>query len=91
MRPLSPCLGTVRGSDRPSSPRRSSPTWSVGWAAVQSFAQRRFTELRELGYEGSYPSLARRVRTIRPQDEDIDPVVRFETNPGIQTQVDWTN
>lgn len=50
-----------------------------------------YRELRELGYEGSYPSLARRVRAIRPQDEDTDPVVRFETDPGIQAQVDWTD
>lgn len=48
-------------------------------------------ELCELGYRGSYPSLARRIRVIRPRDEDLDPVVRFETDPGIQTQVDWTD
>jgi transposase len=50
-----------------------------------------YRELRELGYEGSYPSLVRRVRAIRPRDEDVDPVVRFETDPGIQAQVDWTD
>jgi transposase len=32
----------------------------------------------------------RRVREVRPQDKDVDPVVRFETDPGIQAQVDWT-
>jgi transposase len=50
-----------------------------------------YRELVELGYRGSYPSLARRVRQIRPRDEDTDPVVRFETDPGIQAQVDWTD
>jgi len=50
-----------------------------------------YRELQELGYLGSYPSLARRVRAIRPRDEDVDPVVRFETDPGIQAQVDWTD
>ena len=50
-----------------------------------------YRELQELGYEGSYPSLVRRVRTIRPRDEDLDPTVRFETGPGVQVQVDWTD
>ncbi len=50
-----------------------------------------YRELQELGYEGCYPSLVRRVRAIRPRDEDTDPVVRFETDPGIQAQVDWTD
>lgn len=49
-----------------------------------------YRELQELGYRGSYPSLARRVRAIRPRDEDLDPLVRFETDPGVQVQVDWT-
>src|SRR5437867_7905399 len=31
-----------------------------------------YRELQELGYEGSYPSLARRVRAIRPRDEETD-------------------
>jgi len=50
-----------------------------------------YRELAELGYQGSYPSLVRRVRVVRPRDQDVDPVVRFETDPGIQTQVDWTD
>lgn len=50
-----------------------------------------YRELQELGYQGSYPSLARRVRAIRPRDEDTDPVIRFETDPGAQVQVDWTD
>lgn len=49
-----------------------------------------YRELQELGYRGSYPSLVRRVRAVRPRDEDTDPTVRFETGPGIQVQVDWT-
>jgi transposase len=48
-------------------------------------------ELAELGYEGSYPSLVRRVRALRPNDADLDPLVRFETGPGCQVQVDWTD
>jgi transposase len=50
-----------------------------------------YRELQELGYEGSYPSLVRRVRAVRPRDVDLDPTVRFETEPGVQVQVDWTD
>ncbi|MFN8622960.1 MAG: IS21 family transposase [Chloroflexota bacterium] len=50
--------------------------------------------LRELGdrygYLGSYTSLRRRVALLRPASE-LDPVLRFETGPGVQTQGDWTD
>jgi transposase len=58
-------------------------------ACPQLRATTLYRELSELGYAGSYPSLARRVRLLRPRDERADPVVRFETDPGVQTQVDW--
>jgi transposase len=49
--------------------------------------------LRELyegyGYPGSYASLRRRVVELRPT-EAVEPELRFETGPGIQTQGDWT-
>ena len=50
-----------------------------------------YREVRELGYLGSYPSFARRVRTLRPADEEADPEVRFETAPGVQVQADWAD
>jgi transposase len=50
--------------------------------------------LRELkegyAYVGSYSSLRRRVVELRPV-EAAEPVIRFETGPGIQTQGDWTD
>jgi transposase len=50
--------------------------------------------IRELaadyGYGGSYTSLRRRIVTLRP-GEDAEPVIRFETAPGVQTQGDWTD
>lgn len=46
-------------------------------------------ELRALGYEGSYPVVARHVRGLRPRAAELEPVVRFETAPGRQAQVDW--
>ncbi|MGH2807191.1 MAG: hypothetical protein ACRDKT_07935, partial [Actinomycetota bacterium] len=48
-----------------------------------------YREVIELGYEGSYVSFARRVRLLRTI-EDKEPEVRFETGPGVQTQMDWT-
>jgi transposase len=48
-----------------------------------------YPELAELDCGGSYPSLARRVRALRPPDERAEPVLRFETPPGRQVQLDW--
>ena len=46
-------------------------------------------ELRhEYGYEGSYPAFQRQLRLMRPAVVR-DPEIRFETDPGIQTQADW--
>ncbi len=46
-------------------------------------------ELRhDYGYEGSYPSFQRHLRLLRPA-EIRDSEIRFETDPGVQTQVDW--
>jgi transposase len=47
-------------------------------------------ELRhEYGYEGSYPAFQRHLRLIRPA-QVVDPEIRFEAGPGLQTQADWT-
>src|SRR3982074_949259 len=46
-------------------------------------------ELRyEYSYGGSYPAFQRHLRLLRP-DQGKDPEIRFETGPGLQTQVDW--
>lgn len=48
-------------------------------------------ELREgYGYAGSYSSLRRRLAALRPAAA-AEPVLRFETGPGEQTQGDWTD
>jgi transposase len=47
-----------------------------------------YREVTELGYAGSYPSFARRVRGLRQQQHQ-EPTIRFETDPGVQTQMDW--
>ena len=45
-------------------------------------------EIRARGYDGSYKQLKAFVRGLRPAPKP-DPVVRFETEPGQQMQVDW--
>jgi transposase len=44
----------------------------------------------EYAYTGSYASLRRRVVLLRPTVTG-EPVLRFETGPGIQTQGDWAD
>jgi transposase len=44
--------------------------------------------VRDYEYAGSYPAFARHLRTLRPA-EVRDPEIRFETDPGVQTQADW--
>jgi hypothetical protein len=45
-------------------------------------------EVRDLGYQGSYASFARRIRALSPDRAELDPQVRFETDLGLQAQVD---
>lgn len=47
-------------------------------------------ELRAAGYEGGYTQLKEYVRQVRPRPPE-DPVVRFETAPGRQAQVDFAD
>lgn len=45
-------------------------------------------EIRAAGYTGGYTQLKEFVRTVRPRPAP-EPVVRFETAPGVQAQVDF--
>ena len=44
--------------------------------------------VRDYRYGGSYPAFARQLRLLRPA-QVRDPEIRFETDPGWQTQADW--
>lgn len=47
-----------------------------------------FDEIAALGYSGCVRSVRGYLATLKPQRKD-DPLVRFETPPGRQMQVDW--
>jgi len=51
-------------------------------------AVRLFQEVKAAGYPGAYTQLKDFVREIRPKPEP-EPLVRFETEPGHQAQVDF--
>jgi transposase len=51
-------------------------------------ATRLFEEVRAAGYAGGYSQVKDYVREVRPGPA-ADPVVRFETPPGLQAQVDF--
>jgi transposase len=45
---------------------------------------------RDYAYAGSYPAFIRHLRSLRPAAAH-EPVIRFETDPGLQVQVDWAH
>lgn len=53
-------------------------------------AVRLLDEIRLAGYDGGYTQLKEYVRRVRPRPP-ADPVVRFETAPGQQGQVDFAD
>lgn len=46
-----------------------------------------FRELKELGYPGGASQLRAYMSTLKPKQNE--PIIRFETEPGHQMQVDW--
>lgn len=47
-------------------------------------------EINEMGYDGKLRMLQEYLTLAYADKIPEDPVVRFETNPGVQMQVDWT-
>lgn len=99
------CRETIRrelaSEDTRHYPKRAKPTALS--AAQQAHIERRlamcptirgsilYHELaRDYGYTGSYPAFIRHLRLLRPATMR-EPVVRFETDPGLQIQTDWAH
>jgi transposase len=51
-------------------------------------AKRIFREIQERGFEGKYTIVKDFVRAVRPE-VGVIAVYRYETKPGVQSQVDW--
>jgi len=51
--------------------------------------QRVLEEIRDAGYTGGASILRERLRTLRPNPKRT-PIIRFETEPGLQGQMDWS-
>jgi len=51
--------------------------------------QRIFEEIRKDGYQGGKSILKEKVRELRPRPKK-EPYVRFETDPAVQGQMDWS-
>jgi transposase len=82
----------VRYSPRPAVARKIDQFRGIVEARLNEFprltATRLFDELRAAGYGGGYTQLKEYVREVRPTPAP-DPIVRFETPPGHQGQVDF--
>lgn len=83
---------TIRYRRRPPVPTKLDPYKSLLQQRLATYpeltAVRLFEEVRAAGYPGSLTQLKRYVRQIRPRPVP-EPVVRFETAPGHQGQVDF--
>ncbi|GIK54330.1 MAG: IS21 family transposase [Planctomycetota bacterium] len=82
----------VRYSPRPPVARKLDSFRGIIEARLNEFprltATRLFDEIHAAGYAGGYTQLKEYVRQVRPTPP-ADPIVRFETPPGHQGQVDF--
>jgi len=82
----------VRYGPRPPVATKLEPYRGIITARLEAYpllsAVRLFEEIRAAGYAGGYTQLKEFVRRVRPCPAP-EPVVRFETPPGLQAQVDF--
>jgi transposase len=84
----------VRYRPRPPVPKKLDAYRGIIQARLEEFprlsAKRLFDEIRAAGYTGGYTQLKAYVRAVRPTPPP-EPLVRFETAPGHQAQVDFAS
>lgn len=84
--------GPVRYSSRPRVARKIDRYREMIQVRLAEYprlsATRLHEEIRATGYTGGYTQVKEYVREVRPRPP-VDPVVRFETPPGLQAQVDF--
>jgi transposase len=82
----------VSAPQRKGRPSKLDPFKPIIQARLESYpalsAVRLLDEVRAAGYTGGHTQLGLYVAQIRPRPE-VEPVVRFETEPGHQAQVDF--
>jgi transposase len=82
----------VQYGPRPTVARKIDPYRGIIEARLEAYpklsAVRLFEEIRAAGYAGGYTQVKGYVRQVRPRPA-CEPVVRFETAPGQQGQVDF--
>lgn len=87
-------VSEVRYKPRPPVPTKLDPYKLIIQERLAEFpeltAVRLLEEIRAAGYPGGYTQLKEYVRKVRPRLPE-DPVVRFETPPGKQAQVDFAH
>jgi transposase len=85
---------TVCYGPRPPVPTKLDPFKGIVLARLEQYpkltAVRLFDEIKTAGYPGGYTQLKEYVREVRPMPPE-EPVVRFETPPGRQAQVDFAD
>jgi len=85
---------TVTYGPRPPVTRKVDPYKGIILSRLAEYpeltAVRLFAEIKAAGYPGGYTQVKEYVREVRPRPP-VEPVVRFETPPGRQAQVDFAD
>jgi len=85
---------TVQYGPRAAVPTKLSPYKGIVGSRLAEYpeltAVRLFAEIKAAGYSGGYTQVKEYVRGVRPRPPE-EPVVRFETAPGHQGQVDFAD
>ena len=61
----------------------------LGFLGLGTKFTRLYREIQEMGFTGKYTIVKDFVRKVRPE-QGVTAVYRYETKPGVQAQVDWS-